>query len=109
MLYFFNYTTMLISYRLDVIFIKDQHSTRKILANNIKYYRLKKGLSQEELAELLETTTVYLSSLENAKRNIRIDYVEHIAKTLEVSVKDLFTEREIILNKKRAKKKKKID
>ena len=109
MLYFFNYTTMLISYRLGVIFIKDQHSTRKVLANNIKYYRLKKGLSQEELAELLETTPVYLSSLENAKRNIRIDYVEHIAKTLEVSVKDLFTEREIILNKKRAKKKKKID
>ena len=97
---------MLVSYRLDVISIKDQHSTRKLLANNIKYYRLKKWLSQEELAELLETTPVYLSSLENAKRNIRLDYIEHIAEILEVSVKDLFTERKIIENKKRPRRKK---
>ena len=73
-----------------MISIKNKHSARKILANNIVYYRLKKGLSQEELAELLETTPVYLSSLENAKRNI----------------KELFTEREIIEKKKRPKKKK---
>lgn len=97
---------MLVCYRLDVISIKDQHSTRKLLANNIKYYRLKKGLSQEELAELLETTPVYLSSLENAKRNIRLDYIEHIAETLEVNIKDLFIEREIIEKKKRPRRKK---
>lgn len=97
---------MLVCYRLDVISIKDQHSTRKLLANNIKYYRLKKGLSQEDLAELLETTPVYLSSLENAKRNIRLDYIEHIANTLEVNIKDLFIEREIIEKKKRPRRKK---
>ncbi len=97
---------MLVCYRLDVISIKDQHSTRKLLANNIKYYRLKKGLSQEDLAELLETTPVYLSSLENAKRNIRLDYIEHIAETLEVNIKDLFIEREIIEKKKRPRRKK---
>lgn len=79
---------------------------RKILANNIVYYRLKKGLSQEELAELLETTPVYLSSLENAKRNIRLDYIEHIANILEVNVKDLFIERETVEKKKRPRKKK---
>lgn len=87
-------------------FIKEQHSSRKILANNIVYYRLKKDLSQEDLAELLETTPVYLSSLENAKRNIRLDYIEHIANTLEVNIKDLFIEREIIEKKKRPRRKK---
>lgn len=86
--------------------MKYQKKARKILANNIKYYRLKKGLSQEELAELLETTPVYLSSLENAKRNIRLDYIEHIANTLEVNIKELFIEREIIEKKKRPRKKK---
>ena len=86
--------------------MKYQKKARKILANNIKYYRLKKGLSQEELAELLETTPVYLSSLENAKRNIRLDYIEHIANILEVNIKELFTEREIIEKKKRPKKEK---
>ena len=86
--------------------MKYQKKARIILANNIKYYRLKKDLSQEELAELLETTPVYLSSLENAKRNIRLDYIEHIAETLEVNIKDLFIEREIIEKKKRPRRKK---
>ena len=86
--------------------MKYQKKARIILANNIKYYRLKKGLSQEELAELLETTPVYLSSLENAKRNIRLDYIEHIANTLEVNIKDLFIEREIVEKKKRPRRKK---
>ena len=86
--------------------MKYQKKARIILANNIKYYRLKKDLSQEDLAELLETTPVYLSSLENAKRNIRLDYIEHIAETLEVNIKDLFIEREIIEKKKRPRRKK---
>ena len=80
--------------------MKQQLKSRKLLANNIKYYRLKRGLSQEELAEFLGTTPVYLSSLENAKRNIRLDYIEHIANTLEVNIKDLFIEREIVEKKK---------
>ena len=86
--------------------MKKQLKSRKLLANNIKYYRLKRGLSQEEHAELLETTPVYLSSLENAKRNIRLDYIEHIANTLEVNIKDLFIEREIVEKKKRPRRKK---
>lgn len=86
--------------------MKKQLKSRKLLANNIKYYRLKRGLSQEELAEFLGTTPVYLSSLENAKRNIRLDYIEHIANTLEVNIKDLFIEREIVENKKRPRRKK---
>ncbi len=86
--------------------MKYQKKARKILANNIKYYRLKKGLSQEELAELLETTPVYLSSLENAKRNIRLDYIEHIANILELNIKELFIERENVEKKKRPRRKK---
>ena len=86
--------------------MKQQLKSRKLLANNIKYYRLKRGLSQEELAEFLGTTPVYLSSLENAKRNIRLDYIEHIANTLEVNIKDLFIEREIVEKKKRPRSKK---
>ena len=86
--------------------MKKQLKSRKLLANNIKYYRLKRGLSQEEHAEFLGATPVYLSSLENAKRNIRLDYIEHIANTLEVNIKDLFIEREIVEKKKRPRRKK---
>lgn len=71
----------------------DNHS-RKILANNIVYFRLKLNWSQEDLAEELGTTPTYVSNLENAKRNMRVDYIGHIANTLKVSVQDLFIERE---------------
>lgn len=67
----------------------DNHS-RKILANNIVYFRLKLNWSQEDLAEELGTTPTYVSNLENAKRNMRVDYIGHIANTLKVSVQDLF-------------------
>ena len=56
--------------------------SRKILANNIVYFRLKLNWSQEDLAEELGTTPTYVSNLENAKRNMRVDYIGHIANTL---------------------------
>ena len=74
---------------------------RDIVSNNIKYFRLKNNWTQEELAEKLGTTPVYVSSLENAKKNIRIDYINHIANTFDIQVKELFIERELQSNKKR--------
>lgn len=60
--------------------------SRNILANNIIYYRLKLNWSQEDLAEELGTTATYISNLENAKRNMRVDYIGFIADTLKVKV-----------------------
>ena len=77
---------------------KGKNKARKILANNIVYCRLKKGWSQEDLAESLGTTPTYVSNLENARRNTRIDYIDLIADTLNISVNELFTEREKVIN-----------
>lgn len=66
--------------------------SRNILANNIIYYRLKLNWSQEDLAEELGTTATYISNLENAKRNMRVDYIGFIADTLKVKVEELFIE-----------------
>ena len=63
--------------------------SRNILANNIIYYRLKLNWSQEDLAEELGTTATYISNLENAKRNMRVDYIGFIADTLKVKIEDL--------------------
>lgn len=63
--------------------------SRNILANNIIYYRLKLNWSQEDLAEELGTTATYISNLENAKRNMRVDYIGFIADTLKVKVEEL--------------------
>ena len=67
-----------------------ENHARKILSNNIVYFRIKKNWSQEDFADELGTTPTYVSGLENAKRNTRIDYIGHIADTLGVSIEDLF-------------------
>lgn len=80
------------------MFIKYKDYARKILANNIIYFRLKNNWSQEDFADELETTPTYVSNLENARRNTRIDYIGHIADTLGVSLEQLFTERPKVEN-----------
>lgn len=67
--------------------------TRKILANNIVYYRLKNGWSQEYFAELLGTTAVYISQMENEKRNISVDYIDLLANIFQIEPHKLLTNR----------------
>jgi transcriptional regulator with XRE-family HTH domain len=64
------------------------------------YYRLQRGWSQEDFADKLGTTPTYVSNLENAKRNTRIDYIGHIATTLNVELFQLFEKRENIENRR---------
>lgn len=79
-------------------------NARKILANNIVFFRLKNGWSQEDFAEILKTTPTYVSGLENAKRNTRIDYVDQIANALNISVEQLFIERPIVNNHRKPRR-----
>ena len=81
-----------------------ENQSRKILANNIIYFRIRKNWSQEDLAEELGTTATYISNLENAKRNMRVDYIGFIADTLKVKVEELFIEREPVKNHRRPRK-----
>ena len=75
-----------------------ENQARNILANNIVYYRLQKNWTQEDFAEYLETTTTYISNIENAKRNMRIDYIGKIADTFGISIEQLFIERNPVKN-----------
>lgn len=87
---------------------KYTYQTRKIVANNIIYFRLKNNWSQEDFAEALGTTTNYISSLENAHWDSKIDYVGHVADTLNIPVYQLFIEREPIINHRKCRRRKKI-
>lgn len=55
-----------------------------VFANNLKIYRTKKGLSQEELAFRAELHRTYISAVERKKKNISIRNIEKIAKALEI-------------------------
>lgn len=63
--------------------------TREILANNIAYFRLKNNWSQEDLAERLGTSSVYVSQMENAKRNISCDYIDNLSKVFKINPSEL--------------------
>lgn len=84
--------------------IGNAKNARKILADNIVHNRIEKEWSQEEFADKLGSSSAYVSNLENGKRNVRIDYIEHIATTFNISLKDLFEERNNI-EKNRLKRK----
>ena len=75
-----------------------EENIRKILANNIVYFRLKRNMSQEEFADKLGTTPNYVSYIENCKKNMRVDYIGHVADILGVTPEQLFTERENVKN-----------
>lgn len=67
----------------------------KILGRNIKYYRTKLHLTQEELANLSGVYRSHLAGIESGHLNPAVKTVEKLAKALEVSVSDLFsTERD---------------
>lgn len=46
----------------------DETNIRKIFGENVKFYRKKQGLSQEQLAELLEISTNHLSVIETGTK-----------------------------------------
>ena len=61
----------------------------KTLGLNIKFTRIKKAVSQERLAELVNTSRTTISMIETARQNPTILKVIDIARALEVDVDEL--------------------
>lgn len=86
-----------------MVFIK--HKTRRLLANNIIYFRHKNNWSQEKFAEKMKSSPAYISQLENAKRNVTTDFFDKIADSFGVEPYELLIKRDSI-NCKRVDQKK---
>jgi len=65
---------------------------KKIFSNNVRKYRIKQNLSQEELAEKARVHRTYIGSVERGERNITINVMEKICVALEIPITDLFKE-----------------
>lgn len=78
--------------------LNNSNQSRRLLANNITYYRIENGWTQEDLAEKLGTNSVYVSNLENCKKNVRIDYIDKLANVFGIKPEQLFSVRENITN-----------
>ena len=62
----------------------------KQLGLSIKLARVRKELSQEELAELAGLHRTYIGMVERAERNITVINLVQIAKALDISLDKLF-------------------
>lgn len=65
-------------------------SLLQVFSSNLRRYRHKLGLSQEEFADLAGLHRTYISAVECGKRSIAIDNIEKIASALNVDAYLLF-------------------
>jgi transcriptional regulator with XRE-family HTH domain len=63
---------------------------KSIFGANVKYYRKKINLSQEQLAEQVEITPKHLSTIETGTVFVSAALLERLTKKLEVSASALF-------------------
>jgi len=63
---------------------------KEILALNVKLLRKKKGLSQENLAEMADLSTQSISDIEGRRTWVSDKTLERLAKVFEVDVYNLF-------------------
>lgn len=68
-------------------------SSNEIVRNNIKYYRITKGFTQEKISELLGINEKSYSNLETGRYNISLDRLDEISKILELEPYILLKER----------------
>ena len=61
-----------------------KRNLRDILKTNIKYYRIKANLTQEDLAENANVTSKYISDLERGIFNVSLEKLEQIAEALKI-------------------------
>ncbi|MGC9953682.1 MAG: helix-turn-helix transcriptional regulator [Rhizomicrobium sp.] len=59
-------------------------ATRKIFAQNLRYWRKERGLSQEQLALRAGIDRTYISALERELYSVSIDTLGKLAKVLNI-------------------------
>ena len=67
---------------------------KSILASNIKFHRKAQGLTQENLAEMVQTASTYIAMIESGKRTPSFKMIERIANVLKVDASELFSTKE---------------
>ena len=58
----------------------------------VRKFRMERGISQEDFAELCELHRTYISDIELGKRNVSLENIARISKALDISISELFLE-----------------
>jgi transcriptional regulator with XRE-family HTH domain len=65
-------------------------TSKVIIGQLVKKYRLSKQLSQQQLADLLVTDRQYVWKLENGRINVTLEYLDKIILKLKCTHNDFF-------------------
>lgn len=63
---------------------------QKQLGTNVRNFRAKLQISQEELASLCDLDRTYIGAIERGERNVSIYNIYKIANALNINIKELF-------------------
>lgn len=72
-----------------------EQELREILAYNIKVERIKRGLTQEMLAEISEISTKHITKIERARVTPSIFLIYKIANAMNITIDKLVTKQEL--------------
>jgi transcriptional regulator with XRE-family HTH domain len=64
---------------------------KSVLAANIKARRKSQNLTQENLAEKVDTAPAYIAMIESGRRNPSFKMIERIAEVLKIDAPELFS------------------
>ncbi len=64
----------------------------KVFGTNLKKYRLKMGISQEDFADKCGMHRTYISAIECFRRSISLENIQRIADALQIETYKLFLE-----------------
>ena len=62
-----------------------------VVGSNVRTIRLRRGLSQEQLADALGLHRTYIGGIERGERNLSLQVVERLAQNLNVPIQELLT------------------
>ena len=68
---------------------------RAILADNVKEYRARAMVSQDEFADLCGLHRTYIGSVERCERNVTLATLELLARSIGCSVPELLTKEKV--------------
>ncbi len=68
-------------------------TVREIFKNNMRFYRKKSGLTQEQLAEIIGCNSKYVSEIESRNKFPSAEIIDKIAEALEIRPVELFDDR----------------
>lgn len=71
----------------------NQLSSNEILRNNVKYYRIIRGFTQEKMSELMEINEKHYCNLENGRYNFTLENLDLVSTILNKESWELLKER----------------